>query len=83
MSREPIVPLDTRLLEHRLPYECRTLHPYWEVVEWLEDNVGTFDQEWYRYGTDIAQGIVAGADFYDYYRFRDEQAAILFKLKWS
>jgi hypothetical protein len=26
---------------------------------------------------------VAGADFYDYYRFRDEQDAVLFQLKWS
>jgi len=53
------------------------------VVPWLETTIGEFDREWYRYGTDIAMGIVAGAPLYDYYRFRDAEAAILFRLRWS
>ena len=68
--------------EDLFPYECRTRHPYDQVVPWLEANVGEFDREWYRLGTDIASG-VTGWDPCDYYRFRDEQAAVLFGLKWS
>ncbi len=83
MADRPIVSLEAKLLEGRFPWECRTAHPYESVVPWCEEQFGKFDDRWYRYGADIAQGIVAGADFYDYYRFRDEQAAILFKLKWS
>jgi len=69
-------------LEDLFPYECRTRHPYNQVVPWLEATIGEFDREWHRYGTDIASG-VTGWDPCDYYRFRDEQAAILFRLKWS
>ena len=83
MSREPRVPLETRLLEQRLPYECRTPHSYTLVVPWCETQFGEFNDRWYRYGTDIAQNIATGTVSYDYYCFRDEQAAILFQLKWS
>lgn len=69
--------------EQRFPYECKTPSDHKDVVPWLEANIGQFDNEWYRYGTDIAQGIVAGVPFYDYYRFRDEQAAMLFTLRWA
>ena len=70
-------------VEQRFPWECRTYHPHETVVPWLKANIGEFDGEWYRYGSDIAQGIVAGMPLYDVYRFRDEQAAVLFGLKWS
>lgn len=69
--------------EQKFPFTCRTAHNHTEVVPWLETNIGQFDRDWYRYGRDIAQGIVAGVPFYDYYRFRDEQAAMLFMLKWA
>lgn len=68
--------------ENLFPYECRTYHPHETVVPWLKENIGEFDSEWYRYGSDIAQGIIAGMPLYDVYRFRDEQAAILFRLRW-
>jgi hypothetical protein len=70
-------------IEQRFPHECRTEHRHEDVVPWLKENVGEFDDQWYRYGSDIAYGIVAGMPLYDYYRFRDEQAAVLFNLKWS
>lgn len=69
--------------EQRFPYSCKTSYDHLQVVPWLETHIGEFDREWYRYGTDIAQGIVAGIPFYDYYRFRDEQSAMLFILRWS
>ena len=69
-------------LRIRMPWECSTPHHYEQVVPWLEANVGEFDREWYRCGTDIASG-VAGWEPCDYYRFRDAEAAVLFQLKWS
>lgn len=69
--------------DQRFPWECTTAHHYEQVVPWLEANIGEFDQEWYRYGTDIALGIVAGAPLYDYYRFRDEQDRVMFLLRWG
>jgi hypothetical protein len=70
-------------IEQRFPFECHTSHPHDEVVPWCEEHFGHFDSRWYRYGTDIAQAIVPGNPRYDRYRFRDEQAAVLFQLKWS
>ena len=69
-------------LEQRFPYECVTRWSWTEVADWCEANVGRFDQDWYRYGTDIMSG-VAGWEPYDTYRFRTEQAAVLFRLRWS
>jgi hypothetical protein len=77
------VSLEAKLIEDRFPWECQTPHPYDQVEPWCREQFGEFDDRWYRYGSDIAQGIVAGYPLYDYYRFRDEQDAVLFQLKWS
>jgi hypothetical protein len=69
-------------LQDLFPYECVTRSPYDQVVPWCEAQFGPFDGRWYRYGSDIAAG-VTGWDRYDTYRFRDEQAAIMFRLRWS
>jgi hypothetical protein len=76
-ARHPPAILDAGSLTRRFPYECWTSYSYWEVVQWVEDYVGTFDQEWYRHG-----GAFAGADP-GLYRFRDQQAAVMFALRWS
>jgi hypothetical protein len=76
------VALEEKLLEKRFPWECKTSHPHDEVVPWCEEHFGPFDDRWYRYGTDIAQGLW-NRPIVDYYRFRDEQDAVLFQLKWS
>ena len=68
-------------LESRFPWACQTRYPYWEVVEWVEDNIGTFDRDWYRYGRDIASGVTGWSP--DLYRFAREQDAVLFQLRWS
>ena len=74
--------IDDPDFEHRFPYECRTAHPYDQVVPWCEENFGEFNDRWMRYGWDIAAGL-DGRPVKDTYRFSDEQAAILFRLKWS
>jgi hypothetical protein len=70
-------------LEKKFPFERTTYHNYENVVPWCEQQFGEFGEKWYRYGTDIAMGIVAGADFYDYYRFARSEDAVLFSLRWS
>jgi len=64
------------------PHICYTSHPWTEVCAWCEQNIGTFDREWYKLGEDImAQGIMT--DYKSTYMFRREQDAVLFKLRWS
>ena len=70
-------------IEQQFPYPCRTWHSHVDVAAWCEEHFGEFGQNWYRYGTDIAQGIVAGAPLYDTYRFARDQDAVLFTLRWA
>jgi len=65
------------------PFKGRTYHHDSEVSPWCEQQFGEFGVRWYRYGTDIAMGIVAGAPLYDYYRFARGEDAVLFALRWS
>jgi hypothetical protein len=71
-----------RLPDPDWPYVCYTSHPYPEVCTWCENNVGQFDQDWYKLGEDIAaQSIMS--DYKSTYMFRDERHAVLFKLRWA
>lgn len=64
------------------PHVCYTSHPWPEVCAWCEQNIGVFDQEWYKLGEDIAaQSIMT--DYKSTYLFRKEQDAVLFKLRWA
>ena len=69
-------------LEIRFPYECSTRWSWTEVADWCSANIGQFDKDWYRYGTDIAWGMT-GEPTVDHYRFRTEKQAMLFMLRWS
>lgn len=70
-------------LEVKFPYPGKTYHHYTDVGPWCEQQFGEFGVRWYRYGTDIAMGIVAGVPFYDYYRFVHSEDAVIFALRWS
>jgi hypothetical protein len=64
------------------PYICYTSHPYPEVQEWCEANIGQFDRDWYKLGEDImAQSILT--DYKSTYMFRDERHVVLFRLRWG
>lgn len=69
-------------IEERFPFQCQTRWPWTDVVDWCNLHVGEFNKDWYRYGTDIMSG-VSGWEPNDTYRFRSEQAAVLFRLRWS
>ena len=71
-----------RLPDPEWPYICYTSHPWPEVCDWCKENIGEFDQEWYKLGEDIAaQGIYS--DYKSTYMFRDERHVVLFRLKWE
>ena len=64
------------------PYVCYTGANWPDVVAWCEQNIGEFDQDWYKLGEDImAQSIYT--DYKSTYMFRDERHAVLFKLRWE
>lgn len=64
------------------PHICYTSHPWPEVCAWCEQNIGKFDQEWYKLGEDIAaQSIMT--DYKSTYLFRHEKHAMLFRLRWA
>ena len=71
-----------RLPDTDWPHVCYT-GAYWpDVVAWCEQNIGEFDQDWYKLGEDImAQSIYT--DYKSTYMFRDERHAVLFKLRWE
>jgi len=64
------------------PYLCYTSHDWLEVTEWCRQNIGEFDQDWYKLGEDIAAQSIY-SDYKSTYMFRREQDAVLFKLRWS
>ena len=64
------------------PHVCYTGAPWPEVVEWCKQNIGEYDQAWFKLGEDpAAQSIYT--DYKSTYLFRKEQDAVLFKLRWS
>jgi hypothetical protein len=75
--------MNTEDIEVKFPYSVKTYHDYNEVSSWCEQQFGEFGVHWYRYGTDIAMGIVAGAPLYDHYRFAHSEDATLFVLRWT
>jgi hypothetical protein len=71
-----------RLPDAEWPYLCYTSHPYPEVQDWCEQNIGQFDQEWYKLGEDVAaQSIMS--DYKSTYMFKSEKHAVLFRLRWT
>lgn len=69
--------------ETQFPYIAQTAHDHEVVVPWCEQHFGEFGDRWYRYGTDIARGIVTTLPSFDHYRFVHSEDAVLFQLRWS
>lgn len=73
--------MDVILPDPEWPYVEYTSHPWPEVCAWCEQNIGEFDQDWYKLGEDIAaQSIMT--DYKSTYLFKREQDVLLFRLKW-
>ena len=65
----------------KLIYSATTLYPYIEVEQWCLDNIGEWNETWYKLGQDPMASLTG--DISNQYYFTDEKSAILFKLKWS
>lgn len=65
--------------DKQFPFEGSTCCPNEEVWEWLNANIGKSGIEWQHYATSLLLNVV----ILDHYRFRTEQSAIWFKLRWS
>jgi hypothetical protein len=65
-----------------LRYPAYTRHPWPEVEEWCNDNIGPWNQEWYKLGEDAA-AMVFDAGYRSTYFFRTEEQAIIFTLRWA
>jgi len=73
--------VDVILPDTEWPYVEYTSHPWPEVCAWCEQNIGEFDQDWYKLGEDIAaQSIMT--DYKSTYLFKREQDVLLFRLRW-
>ena len=65
------------------PYQITIYYDDWVLVQsWCEDNIGEFDQDWYKLGIDPA----------DYFRdgpvrttwlFKEQKNAVAFTLRWK
>jgi hypothetical protein len=64
-----------------LIYEAYTDHPWPEVVEWCEQNVGNWNEGWHREPQDIA-AVTVGYNKTRYF-FKTEQDRTMFILKWG
>lgn len=64
-----------------LTHVAYTLHPYPDVQDWCEENIGEFDVEWYKLGEDIAG--LFDPEYRSTYYFRTEQQALMFTLRWG
>jgi hypothetical protein len=63
------------------PYVCYTSHPYPAVQDWCWENIGEFDQDWYKLGEDILANMIS--NYKSTYMFRKEEHAVLFQLRWA
>ena len=66
-----------------LRYQVIIHNNNWHLAEdWCVQNVGAFDQDWYKLGIDPMNSMFNRRTESVWY-FRSEKDAVIFKLKWS
>ena len=65
-----------------LKYTAYTTHPWQEVQQWCHDNVGPWNEKWYKLGEDPAAQIF-NPGYRSTYFFTTEQDQLMFILRWS
>jgi hypothetical protein len=70
------------VINPELIYEVYTDHDYPEVEAWCVENVGLWNEDWYREPLDLAVIILSGSSKTRYF-FKTEQDKIMFILRWS
>ena len=61
----------------RLTYTIYTTHPWPDVEQWCNDNIGAWNVEWFKVGKDPVVSIRTN------YLFRTKQQALMFLLMWG
>ena len=64
-----------------LIYEATTEHAYPEVEAWCIENIGLWNEDWYRVRHDIA-AVAVGWNKQSYY-FRRPEDRTMFMLRWA
>jgi hypothetical protein len=67
----------------RLKFPAYTTHEWWEVDQWCNDNVGAWNESWYKLGIDPAVEIFVDIETRSTYLFKNEHDRLLFILRWS
>jgi len=65
-----------------LKYSATTPHPYPDVENWCVENIGPWNETWYKLGADPAASIF-DPDYRSTYFFKTEQDQLLFMLRWG
>lgn len=55
---------------------------WFTIQEWCEQNIGEFNQTWYKLGIDLADSYIHGRTLSVWY-FKHERDATAFALKWA
>ena len=66
----------------QLTHVAYTTHPWPEVEDWCNTNIGQWNEEWYKLGEDIAAQIF-NPEYRSTYFFRTEEQALMFTLRWT
>jgi len=69
-------------LNERLIYTAYTKHQWPEVQQWCNDNIGPWNETWYKLGEDPAAAVF-DPDYRSTYFFKTEQDQLLFMLRWG
>lgn len=65
------------------PYKIVINELDWYAVQlWCEENIGLFDQDWYKLGIDPMMNLNNGTSETTWY-FKTHKNAVLFSLRWS
>jgi hypothetical protein len=66
-----------------LKYTAVTRYHWYGVEMWCVDNFGTWNEQWYRVHSDMAEFIDGRNPTSETYHFRTSEQAVLFALRWA
>ena len=65
-----------------LMYTANTRSMWYPVEMWCVENIGSWNQDWYRVHADMAE-YIENDNVQETYHFRTAEQATLFALRWS
>ena len=71
------------VFNEQLKLPAHTTEHWTEVDQWCNDNIGAWNESWYKLGIDPAAEIFADIKTRSTYLFKNEHDRLLFILRWS